>query len=66
MIKTAFDFCAAVLCANVLYWIGDMLACAGVRRDSHALHRVGCLLVALGCAAMGALGVFLVQVAKGG
>lgn len=66
MIRTSFDFCAALLGATVLYVIGDVLACAGIRRDSHALHRAGCLLVALGFAGLAALGVLLVQIARGG
>ena len=66
MIQNAFEFCAALLGATVLYVLGDMLACAGIRRDSRALHRAGCLLVALSCAALVALVVLLVRIAKGG
>ena len=54
MIRTSFDFCAALLGATVLYVIGDVLAGAEIRRDSHALHCAGCLLVAMGCRARGA------------
>ena len=45
--------------ATTIYIIGDLLACAGIRRGSRTLHRIGCLLVATAVVALAYLWVEL-------
>ena len=45
--------------ATTIYMLGDLLACAGIRRGSKALHRIGCLLVAVAAAMLALLWVEL-------
>lgn len=45
--------------ATTIYIIGDLLACAGIRRGSRTLHRIGCLLVAAAVALLALLWIEL-------
>ncbi len=45
--------------ATTIYIIGDLLACAGIRRGSRTLHRIGSLLVAVAVATLALMWVGL-------
>ena len=45
--------------ATTIYIIGDLLSCAGIRRGSRVLHRIGCLLIATAIAGLALLWIEL-------
>ena len=56
---TIYTLLLLPIAATTLYIIGDALACAGARRGSRILHRIGCLLVAAAVAGLALLGIEL-------
>lgn len=51
--------------ATTIYILGDLLACAGIRRGSSVLHRIGCLLIATAVGTIALLWIEL-RMARGG
>ena len=62
---TIYQILMIPIAATTIYIIGDLLACAGIRRGSKTLHRIGCLLVAAALAGLALLWVEL-RTARGG
>ena len=54
-----YDILISMLIVNAAYFLGDRLAARGIEGDSMALHRLGCLLVAIAFAGLTALFVIM-------
>lgn len=64
MIKTAYDFCAALLAATAGYILGDALWAWGARHESLAARRAGGALIAAAASVLALLAVLLLQLAR--